>query len=189
MAWRQTRTEQDLAKLSASEAMFNRAALNPATLRIHSRMVREGANRSKDGGLVAGCLTTVLVKEFAQEAGKPTPDTLQAAADFLRSELKGYDTAEARERRERAVGIELVRDVTGDTSMKEFGAALDKFVLAALRQSEETISSHLAFQTGSVRRYRPSCEAVTMRGRARRRQAAVAQRAAMPPTGARALRD
>jgi hypothetical protein len=95
MTWRQTRQEKEPASLSTSLAMFNRAALNPARLRIHSRMIREGRNRSEDGRLVAGCLAAVLVKEFAQEAGKPTPLTLDAAVDFLRRELKGFDSPEA----------------------------------------------------------------------------------------------
>jgi hypothetical protein len=129
----------ELAKLSTSEAMFNRAALNPATLRIYCRMVKEGGGDlpTKQGISVFGALNAVIVKQFAQEAGKPVPDSPQAAADFLRSELKGFDTEAARERRESAVAAELMRNLKGDTSMKDFDAALDEFVAAAVRRASK----------------------------------------------------
>lgn len=53
-------------------------------------------------------LSYELVAAFAREAGKPAPKTIRQAAQFLKEELKGFDTPEANERRERAVANELL---------------------------------------------------------------------------------
>lgn len=134
---------------------------------------------------MAACLAAVLVKEFAQEAGKPTPVTLDAAVDFLRRELEGFDSPAARAPRVRAVGMEDWREITRDSSIEEFDAALERLVQTALCQA--AISSHFGFQTGSARGHRSSCGTPRIRSRARRYRSAVA-RVVTHPSGERAVR-
>jgi hypothetical protein len=99
-----------LLKFPSSDALFNRAAMNPATLNLYRRML-EAASKTPDkadGMRLSGQLFHELVNTLAQEAGKPVPKTPQDAVCFLENELKGFDTPAAKERREREVANALL---------------------------------------------------------------------------------
>jgi hypothetical protein len=49
------------------------------------------------------------IATFAREAGKAAPDNPKAAVEFVKNELKGFETPEATERRERATLNELFK--------------------------------------------------------------------------------
>ncbi len=57
----------------------------------------------QEGVRISGRLYYELMAAFAREAGKPAPRTMEEAVQFLKNELKGFDTPEAKERRDQAV--------------------------------------------------------------------------------------
>ncbi|GEM_PF-3491435 len=67
---------------------------------------------SPNGARELGWLSAQLVEALARQAGEPTPRILKTNVSFLNEELKGFDTVEARERREQAL-IETLRDLMG----------------------------------------------------------------------------
>ena len=85
--------------------------MNPETLSLYHRMfaAHSEATDAAEGMRLFGELSYELVAAFAREAGKPAPDNLKTAAEFLKNELKGFDTPEATERRERATLNELFK--------------------------------------------------------------------------------
>ena len=84
-----------------SEALYNRAALKPETLRLYRGMLID----SRDPRLTG----VRLVNTFARERGVPPPVHSSAMLAFLDSELRGFDTPEAMERRRREVMEEMKR--------------------------------------------------------------------------------
>jgi hypothetical protein len=64
---------------------------------------------SEEGARLSGQLFYELIATFAHEAGKAAPDNLKAAVEFVKNELRGFETPEATERRERATLNELFK--------------------------------------------------------------------------------
>lgn len=122
MRWRSLfsrRTRNDEAfdairELLAGDALYNRAALSPETLRLYHHMFPD-RSEAVDGEIagVAGERFAQLVGAFAQLAGKPMPLDLPGMVAFLNEELRGFDTPEATELRERAVLDEMKRLLKG----------------------------------------------------------------------------
>jgi hypothetical protein len=81
-----------LFRLATSDAMQNRAALDPETTRIYSEMVKRGAEGE---GYVAGQLIAELIYTLAKQAGKHAPDSLETMLQFLKDELRSFDTPQA----------------------------------------------------------------------------------------------
>jgi hypothetical protein len=117
LPWRKSKVSaedfdfEDLAKIIVSDALYNRAVMSPETLSIYHRMIaapREAANR-KEGARLCGQLFYELIATFAREAGKAAPDNPKAVVEFVKNELKGFETPEATERRERATLNELFK--------------------------------------------------------------------------------
>lgn len=131
-------------KLSTSEALFNRAAIDRETLNIYQRMIAAPSEIKDQAEAMreSGRLFAQLVSALARQVGKPTPGTTQATLSFLTEELKGFDTVEARERREQALRNEFVR------ILKEGGKEADSTPLhgeepqSALADPVRTISSN-----------------------------------------------
>jgi hypothetical protein len=94
-----------LGKLLMSDALYNRAALNPETLRLYHRMFPEPSEAVDDEEIARlfGQRSFELVSALAQQVGKPVPDSAHTALVFLNKELRGFDTAEATQHREGAV--------------------------------------------------------------------------------------
>jgi hypothetical protein len=92
----------DLPALMSSEAMMNRCALNPETLRLYAHIVDVGASGSPEGLREAGRLSYELVSVLAKERGRTPPQSVEETVSFLLQELKGFDAPEARERGARA---------------------------------------------------------------------------------------
>lgn len=95
-------TMEKVIKLSTSEALFNRAAIDRETLHIYRRMIAAPSEISDQVEAMSesGRLFAELVNALARQVGKPLPKTPQASLAFLGDELQGFDTVEARERRE-----------------------------------------------------------------------------------------
>jgi hypothetical protein len=108
---RRTRNEFDndtLSKLAMSDALYNRAALDSETLRLYHDMFSEPHDMQLLGQRFAQ-----LVSALARQAGKPMLIDLPAMVVFLNEELRGFDTPEATEFRERAVLNEMRRLLKG----------------------------------------------------------------------------
>jgi hypothetical protein len=99
----------DLLKIILSDALYNRAAMNPETLSLYHRMMAAPSevSGSEEGARLSGQLFYELTAAFAREAGKTAPDNLKDAVQFANSELKGFETLEAMERREHATLSEI----------------------------------------------------------------------------------
>jgi hypothetical protein len=106
---------QELIPLVTSDAMRNRVALSPETLQLHVRMVAAPFKTSDvvEGAGEAGYLLGELLTRLAEQVGKPAPDTAQGALAFLKDQLRGFNTPEAAERRERAWLGEVARILKG----------------------------------------------------------------------------
>ena len=89
--------------MMGDNALYNRAALNPETLRLYRALLD-----SHDGRLM-GVRFVRLVNRFAREKGVPPPVHSSAMLAFLDNELRGFDTPEAMERRRREVMEEMKR--------------------------------------------------------------------------------
>ena len=87
-----------------SEALYNRAARNPETLRLYRGMLID----SRDAQLT-GVRFVRLVNTFARERGVPPPVHSSAMLAFLDAELRDFDTPEATERRRREAMEEMKR--------------------------------------------------------------------------------
>ena len=85
------------------DALYNRAALSPKTLRLY----RELLNSSDEKQM--GLRFVRLVNAFARERGVPPPVHSSAMLTFLEFELRDFDTPEATERRRRDVREEMKR--------------------------------------------------------------------------------
>lgn len=90
---------RELFQLLTTEAMANRVALNRNALYLYNEMLDVGAHG--DAGK-AGGLTYKVVAALAAESGKAVPNTPQKFVEFLKDELKGFDSPEAKERAEGA---------------------------------------------------------------------------------------
>jgi hypothetical protein len=96
------REEKDLGdffELLMTEAMANRASVNRDTLFIYNKMLAVGAEGDAKN---AGQLAYKLVAALAAESGMPAPKTPKKILTFVRNELRGFDTPEAKERAEGA---------------------------------------------------------------------------------------
>ena len=85
-------------------ALYNRAALNPETLRLYRGMLLHSHDARQ-----MGVRFVRLVNTFARERGVPPPVHSSTMLAFLDGELRGFDTLEATERRRRAVVEEMRR--------------------------------------------------------------------------------
>jgi hypothetical protein len=105
----------ELIRLVTSDAMRNRVALSPETLRLHVRMVAAPFKTSDvtEGYGEAGYLLAELLTLLAAQVGRPAPNTPQSALKFLKGQLRGFDTPEAVERREGAWLEEVARILKG----------------------------------------------------------------------------
>jgi hypothetical protein len=86
------------------EALHNRAALKPETLRLYRGMLLD----SRDAGLM-GVRFVRLVNTFARERGLPPPVRSSDMLAFLDGELRDFDTPEATEKRRRMLMEEMKR--------------------------------------------------------------------------------
>ena len=89
----------ELIRLMTTDAMANRVAVNRNALYIYNEMLDVGAHGD---ATKAGGLAYKLVAALATESGRAVPNSPEKFVDFLKDELKGFDTAEAKERAEGA---------------------------------------------------------------------------------------
>lgn len=131
-------------KLSTSEALFNRAAIDRETLNIYQRMIAAPSEIKDQTEAMreSGRLFAQLVDALARQVGKPTPGTPQATLSFLNEELNGFDTVEARERREQALRNEFVRILKEGGKETNSKPLHDEEPQSALAEPVLTISSN-----------------------------------------------
>jgi hypothetical protein len=106
---RRTRNEFDdtLAEFLTGDALYNRAALYPETLSLYHAMFsvfsepRETQEAQDEQMRLFGQRSFHLISALARQSGKPAPDTKETMIVFLKDDLRGFDTAEATELRER----------------------------------------------------------------------------------------
>jgi hypothetical protein len=113
MPWRfpfsqRKRAEDAVCEIVTSDALHNRAALNPRTLKLY----REIFSDPHDAGLI-GERFAELISAFARERDMPMPVDFPAILAFMNEELRDFDTPEATEIRERAELAELKRLLSG----------------------------------------------------------------------------
>ncbi len=131
-------------KLSTSEALFNRAAIDRETLNIYQRMIAAPSEIKDQTEAMreSGRLFAQLVGALARQVGKPTPGTPQATLSFLNEELNGFDTVEARERREQALRNEFVRILKEGGKEADSKPVHDEEPQSTLADPARTISSN-----------------------------------------------
>ena len=99
----------DFFELLTTEAMGNRAAVSRGTLHLYNHLMAVGA---EGNAKEAGGLAYRLVAALAAESGKAAPETPEKILEFIKNELRGFDTPEAKER---AAGARLaaIKDILG----------------------------------------------------------------------------
>jgi hypothetical protein len=101
---RRKRAEEAVCEIVTSDALHNRAALNPRTLKLYREIFLD----PHDARLI-GERFAELISAFARERDMPMPVDFPAILAFMNEELRAFDTPEATEIRERAELAELKR--------------------------------------------------------------------------------
>jgi hypothetical protein len=98
-----------LFKLTVSDAMQNLIARHPEMMDMYSEYLKNGTEGEP---YRAGQLMVQLIYRLAEQAGKSLPDSTEAMLEFLKNELRPFDTPQSTDRR-KIVTNEIVRGLTG----------------------------------------------------------------------------